>query len=83
VDHHCTLLPTFQHEYDFLCEISGSHGGEHEDYSLVGKASFRLVEVIDVSDVRTASIITLMVEVVHAPEVSIYFNETTRRYIPK
>jgi hypothetical protein len=44
----------------------------------------------DVSEVRTASIIrvinaiiTLMMDAAHTSETSVYFNETTRRYIPE
>jgi hypothetical protein len=42
-----------------------------------------LVEVSDVSEVRTASIIRAIVEALHTYEISAYFNETIRRYIPE
>jgi hypothetical protein len=50
-----------------ICEISGSHGGEYEDDSLL---------------VRTASII-LNMEAIRTSETSVYSIETTRRYIPE
>jgi hypothetical protein len=37
----------------------------------------------DISEVQTASIITLMMEVVHTSETSVHFNMTIRRYIPE
>jgi hypothetical protein len=37
----------------------------------------------DVSEVRTASIITLMMEAALTFETSVNFNATTRRYIPE
>jgi hypothetical protein len=37
----------------------------------------------DVSEVRTASIITAMMEEVRASETSVCFYETTRLYIPE
>jgi hypothetical protein len=39
----------------------------------------------DVSEVHTASIMRaiLMMEAVHTSEISLYFHETTRRYIPE
>jgi hypothetical protein len=41
-------------------EISGSHGGEYEDGSILGHSvSWKQT---DVSEVRTASIIALMIE---------------------
>jgi hypothetical protein len=43
----------------------------------------RHVEVDDASEVRTASIITLMTEAVSTSETSVNFNVATRRYIPK
>jgi hypothetical protein len=42
-----------------------------------------LVEVSDVSEVRTASIIRAIMKALHTYEISAYFNETTRRYIPE
>jgi hypothetical protein len=43
-------------------EISGSHGGEYEGDSLLGIATLFSLKYIDVSEVRTASIIALMME---------------------
>jgi hypothetical protein len=37
----------------------------------------------DVSEVRTASIIKMMTEVVRTSEMSVYSNETTRLYSPE
>jgi hypothetical protein len=37
----------------------------------------------DVSEVRTASIIALMMDVVRTSEMSVNFNVTTRRYMPE
>jgi hypothetical protein len=37
----------------------------------------------DVSDMRTASIIALMMEAVRTFETSVHFNVTTRRYMPE
>jgi hypothetical protein len=37
----------------------------------------------DVSEVRAASIIRAMMEVVRTSETSVYYNETTRRNIPE
>jgi hypothetical protein len=41
------------------------------------------LEKADVSEVRTASIISQELEVVLTSEKSAYFNETIRRYIPE
>jgi hypothetical protein len=40
-----------------------------------------LLKLTDVSEVRTASIIALMMETVGTSETSVSFNVTTRRYI--
>jgi ABC-type transporter Mla MlaB component len=40
-----------------------------------------LIEVNDVSEVRTASF-ALMIEVIRTSETQVYFYETTRRHIP-
>jgi hypothetical protein len=37
----------------------------------------------DVSEVRTTSIIALMMETVRTSEMSVHSNEATRRYIPE
>jgi hypothetical protein len=37
----------------------------------------------DVSEVHTASIVALMMEAVHTSEMLVYFNESTRHYIPE
>jgi hypothetical protein len=37
----------------------------------------------DVSEVRIVSTIVLMIKTVRGSETSVYFNETTRRYIPE
>jgi hypothetical protein len=42
-----------------------------------------LVEVHDVLEVRTGSIIALMMDAVRTPETSVYFNETTSLYMPE
>jgi hypothetical protein len=47
--------------------MSGSHGGEYEDDSLLGYSAF----------------IALMMGAVRTYETSVYFNETTLRYIPE
>jgi hypothetical protein len=61
----------------FLCEILGSHGGEYEDYRILG-----LLQYTADSAVRTATIIRpLRMEAVRTSETSVYFNETTPRYI--
>jgi hypothetical protein len=41
------------------------------------------LKLTDVSEVRTASIITLMKLAVRPSETSVNFNVTTRRYIPE
>jgi hypothetical protein len=41
------------------------------------------LEQTDVSEIRTASTISLMMEAVHNSETSVYFKETTWRYIPE
>jgi hypothetical protein len=51
---------------------------EYTDVSEVPTASI----ISDVLEVRTAYIITLMMEAVRMPERSI-FSETTRRYVPE
>jgi len=40
-----------------------------------------VTEYIDVSELRTVSIITLVMEAVRTSEMSVYCNETTSRYI--
>jgi hypothetical protein len=37
----------------------------------------------DVSEVHTASIIALMIQIVRTSQTSVYFNETTQRFIPQ
>jgi hypothetical protein len=39
------------------------------------------LELTDVSEMRTSSTITLMIEVVRTSEIPFYYNEATRRYI--
>jgi hypothetical protein len=41
------------------------------------------LKLIDVSDMRTASILRAMMEAVHTSEMYVSFNVTTRRYIPE
>jgi hypothetical protein len=41
------------------------------------------LEQTDISEIRTASIISLMMQAVHNSETSVYFKETTWRYIPE
>jgi hypothetical protein len=41
------------------------------------------LKLTDVSDVRTASILRAMMEVVRTSETSVNFNVTTRLYIPE
>jgi hypothetical protein len=58
-----------------LCEISGSHGGEYEVQSLL-RCALKSMS-IDVSEVRAASIIALMMEAARTSETSvdIYFKK--------
>jgi hypothetical protein len=41
------------------------------------------LRLTDVSDMRTASIITLMMKAIRTSEISVYFDETIRRYTPE
>jgi hypothetical protein len=83
------VQPVVSFLYDFpkidigyLCEISDYYGGEYEVYSLLGCSA--VLKLIDVSEVRTASIIrAMMMEAVRTFETSVNFDVTTRRYIPK
>jgi hypothetical protein len=60
------------------CEILGSHGGKSEDtepYSLEVDKRFKCIQ--------PCQVIALMVEAVCTCETWVYFNETTRHYIPE
>jgi hypothetical protein len=63
------IYHTLANKWGVTCEISGSHGGEYNDDSLLSYSPI--------------SIITLMVETVRISETSVYFNETTRHCIPE
>jgi hypothetical protein len=67
-----------------MCEISGSHGSEYEDQSLLDVAPCSLLRV----DQRFRGAYCLkhfiaLMEAVRTSETSVYSNETTRRYIPE
>jgi hypothetical protein len=42
-----------------------------------------MLKMTDVSELRTASIIRVIMEEVRTSETSVHFNVTTRRYIPE
>jgi len=55
----------------------GSHGSKYEDDNLFDIAPCSLVEIGDVSEARTASIImAMMLEAVRTSETLAYFKET-------
>jgi hypothetical protein len=54
----------------------------YEDGSLLGYSCVFSLKYTDILKVRTASIVALMMEAESASETPVYFNGTTRRYIP-
>jgi hypothetical protein len=66
-----------------VSEISGSHGGEYEDDSLLGIAPLFSLKYTDVSEVRTASIIiALMMEAVSSYLIHGDTHRKTAIFIP-
>jgi hypothetical protein len=65
-----------------FCEISSSHGGEYEAQMSSGMYCRVKLLCTDVSEARTASIISLMMKGARTSETSVD-NYFTRQYIPE